>query len=287
VGQRALVKNVRRGLAISLVALTGAAAAMALPLQTGRDGPVSPKADFTAQQITSMLFKTRTGERPNLAGHNLTYLDLSDLDFKGAEMAESDLYGTDLTAANLSGADLRRTRLDRAVLIRANLSGANLADATILRPTIYSDDKTTLTDAPKFAGANLTRIHIQAELSGADFRGADLTSADFSPLEARPGQGTLTTQPSNILRSCDFSGARMQGANLTRAILTFSRFTGADLRGAKFTGADLSKVDFAGSDLSGADVSGADVYGANFAGARGVDELVGFSTTLNADKALR
>ncbi len=250
-------------------------------------GPVSPAADFTAKQITSILFQAGDGKRPNFAGHDLTYLDLSELDFKGAVLERTDLYGTDFTAANLSGANLSAARLDRAVLIRTNLSGANLTDATILRPTIYADDKGTLTDAPKFAGADLTRIHVQADLSGADFRGANLTAADFSPLEARPGQGTLTTQPSNILRSCDFSGARMIGANLTRAILTFSRFTGADLHGVNFSGAELSKVDFAGADLTGADMTGADLYGANLVGAQGLDTIIGLDAAVNFDKALR
>lgn len=248
-------------------------------------GPVSPDADFTAKEVTSILFKIAPGQRADLAGRDLTYLDLSELDFKGAVLARSDFYGTDFTQSNLSGADLSRTRLDRAVLIRANLSGANLTEATIYRPTIYSDERSTLTDAPKFAGANLTRISVQADLSGADFRGADLTLANFSPLEARPGKGTLTTQPSNILRSCDFSGARLTNADMTRAILTFSRFTGADLRGAKFNGADLSKVDFAGADITGAIFTGADLYNANFAGARGLDSAIGLAAAVNADKA--
>lgn len=269
----------------SIVAGAGVAALLAIvPVYAVDTGPVSPDADFTAQQITSILFKAPPGVRPIFAGRDLTYLDLSDLDFKGAILERADLYGADFTAANLSGADLTKARLDRAVLIRANLSGANLTDATILRPTIYSNDQVPLADAPKFAGANMTRVSVQAEMSGADFRGADLTNADFSPLEARPGQGTLTTQPSNILRSCDFSGARMTNANMTRAFLTFSRFTGADLHGVKFNGADLSKVDFAGADVTGADFTGADLYDANFIGARGMANAIGIDSAVNGDK---
>jgi uncharacterized protein YjbI with pentapeptide repeats len=251
------------------------------------DATVAPAPQFTAAQVTAILFKTEPGARPNFAGKFLTYLDLAELDFKGAVLARADLYGSDFTAANLSGADLSKTRLDRAVLIRANLSGANLTDATILRPTIYSDDKNALTDAPKFAGANLTRIHVQAILSGADFRGADMTDADFSPLEARAGQGTMTTLASNVLRNCDFSGAHMWHANMTRSVLTFSRFTGTDLRGVKFNDAELTKVDFSGADLTGADFTGADVYDANFKGAKGLDAVIGLAAAVNADKAIR
>lgn len=255
------------------------------PLTNEPLGPVSPGADFTAHQITNMLHKAAAGERLDLSGHDLTYLDLSDLDFKGAVLAKSDFYGADFTGSNLSGADLTKTRLDRAVLIRANLSGANLSDATIYRPTVYADERSTLSDAPKFAGANMTRVHVQADLSGADFRGADLTHADFSPLEIRPGQGTLVTLAKNVLKSCDFSGARMRDADMTRAVLWFARFTGADAVGASFAEADLSNSDFAGADISGADFTGADLDGANFAGARGLDSVKGWDKAVNADKA--
>ncbi len=187
-------------LAVCAAALAGGAAA---------EENVSPDADFTAREITQALFKARPGEQLNYSGRDLTYLDLSGLDFKQARLDKTDLYGADLTGANLKGADISNARLDRAVLIRADMSGANLRGTTILRPTVYSDMENKLSDAPRFAGANLTGIHVQAELSGADFRGADLTYADFSPLEARPGQGTLVTLPRNVLKSCDFSGATL------------------------------------------------------------------------------
>ena len=124
-----------------------------------------------------------------------------------------------------------------------------------------------------------------ADLSGADFRGANLTSADLHPLETRPGPGTLSTLMRNVLKSCDFSGATLKDANLNRAVLTFSRFVGADLRGADLSDTDLSKTDFAGADLAGADLSRADLYGANLVGARGLDTVKGLDTVANLDKA--
>lgn len=249
--------------------------------------PVPMVAEINARTITSMLHQSKPGERPDLSGKFLAYLDLSELDFKGAILARSDLYGTDFTGANLSGADLSHTRLDRSVLIRANLAGANLTGATILRPTIYSDMSNKTSDAPRFSGANLTRIHVQAELSGSDFRGADLTDADFYPLEGRPGQGTLMTLSKNVLKYCDFSGARLHNADMQRTVLWFSKFTGADLRGVKFMDADLSRVDFAGADLSGVDFTRADLDGVNFVGAKGLAEAKGLDQAVNLDRALR
>src|SRR5262249_259593 len=154
-------------------------------------------------------------------------------------------------------------------------------------PTVYTDLSNNLANAPHFAGANLTSIRVMADLSGADFRGANLTRADLRPLETRPGQGTLSTLMRNVLKSCDFSGATLKDANLSRGVLTFSRFVGADLRGADLSDTDLSKTDFAGADLSGADLTRADLYGANLVGVRGLDSVKGLGTAANLDKAIR
>lgn len=271
----------RLGLACALALAAGAAAALAA------DENVSPDADFTVREITQQLFNAKPGERLDYAGRDLTYLDLSGLDFKQAKLARSDLYGVDLTGSDLKGADISNARLDRAVLIRTDMSGANLRGTTIFRPTVYSDMQNDHADAPRFAGANLTGIRVQADLSGADFRGADLTYADFSPLEARPGQGTLVTLARNVLKSCNFSGAILRHADLTRSVLMFSSMVGADLTGARLVEADLSKVDFSGANLTGADVTDADFDGANLAGVKGLATVKGLDKARNLDKVFR
>ncbi len=268
-------------MAVSLGALAFGAAA-------GPNDPVPMNgADFTARDIAATLFKAKAGEPVDYSHHNLMYLDLAGLDFKGAKLAHSDLFAVDLTGANLRGADLSHTRLDRTVLIHADLAGANLSGATILRPTVYTDLEENLKDAPSFAGANLQGIRVMAKMSGSDFHGADLTGANLSPLESRPGQGTITTLAKNVLKSCDFSRAIMRGVNLDRALLTFSHFNGADLRDAKLTSADLSVADFTGADLTGADLTGADLDGAILLGAKGLDTVKGLATALNFDKTIR
>lgn len=250
-------------------------------------GPVSTTAEVSARTITTLLHQAKPGERLNLSGKFLAYLDLSDLDFKAAILARSDLYGADFSRANLSGADLSLTRLDRSTLIRANFSGANLAGATVFRPTIFADLSANVADAPKFAGANLRRARFQADLSGASFRGADMTGASFYPLEARPGTGTLATAYRNILKYCDFSGASLRDADLRRAVMWFARFTGADLTGANFADADLSRADFSGADVTGADFSRADLDGVNFVGTKGLDAAKGLDSAINLDRVLR
>ena len=223
------------------------------------------------------------GVRPDFSGRDLTYLDLAGLDFKGATLAKADLYGVDLTSANLSGVDLSEARLDRAVLIRANLSGANLSGATIYRPTIYADLGASLEDAPKFAGATMRGVRVQAELSGADFRGADLTGARMGPHEPR---ADMSSMPGSLLRGCDFSGATLNGADLMWAKLRFSKFIGADMQGVNLAGADLSMTDFSGADLTGANLEGADLDGTVLRGVRGLDTAKGLDRAKNAERAI-
>lgn len=270
------------GLAFSILVFSAVSASAEQAI-----GPVPMKAEMNARSITTLLFQAKPGARPDFSGKYLVYLDLSELNFKGANLANSDFYGTDFTGADLKGADLSHTRLDRSVLMRADLSGANLTGATILRPTIYADLSNNTLDAPKFAGANLTEVHVQAELSGSDFRGADLSRANFFPLEGRPGEGTLATVYHNVLKYCDFSGARLREANMERAVLWFAKFTGADLKDANFKNADLSRADFAGADISGADFTRADLDGTNFVGAIGIAEAKGLDQAINLDRALR
>jgi uncharacterized protein YjbI with pentapeptide repeats len=272
--------------------IRGMIVAAALTLSAGtfaeETEPVSRTgADFTVRDITAALFKAKPGETPDYSNHDLTYLDLSGLNFKGAKLAKSNLYGADFTGANLRGTDMSGTRLDRATLIRADFSGANLSGASILRPTIYTDLSENIADAPRFAGANLTGIRVMANMSGADFHGADLTDANFTPREVRAGQGTLSTLAKNLLKSCDFNKAIMRKANFEHAVMTFSRFAGADLTGANLADTDLSRADFTGANLTDANLTGADLDGATLLGVKGLDTVKGLATALNFDKTIR
>ncbi len=88
-----------------------------------------------------------------------------------------------------------------------------------------------LGDAPRFSGANLRGIKVQAELSGAA-SGADLTRPISIPSNSALAKALSPTLRKNVVKSCDFSGATLVRANFSDAVLTFSRMTGADLRDA-------------------------------------------------------
>lgn len=248
--------------------------------------PFSPVsgADYTARQLTEMVYKARPGDRLDFSGKDLSFLDLAGLDFKQATLSHSNLHGVDLTKANLQGADLAGVTLDRAIVVQANFSGANLEGASMMRPSVYTTLSFNRADAPKFAGARLKGIRITARLDGADFRGADLSGAKLGPHEPR---ADLSSLPATVMQGCDFSGAILTGADLTWAKLMFSKFVGADMSYVSLIGADLSRVDLSGANLTGANVTDADFDGAILAGVKGLDTAIGFATIKNFDRVIR
>ena len=92
----------------------------------------------------------------------------------------------------------------------------------------------------------------EADLSGADFSGANLRSADFSGAN---------------LRGVDFSGADLSGADLRSANLRSANLRSADFSGADLSGADLRSANLSGADLRSANLSGADLRSANLSDA--------------------
>lgn len=242
-------------------------------------------AEVSVREITERLHRAAPGVPIDFSHRDLTYLDLSGINFKGARFVKADLYGADLTKADLRRADLSKTRLDRATLINADLRFANLSGATLLRPAVYRDMSHNLSDTPDFSGAELVGTRIQAKLSGARFRGANLTRSDLSPFEKRPGEALFVTRPYNEFTSCDFSGALLQHANLSRVDFTFSQFHGADFKQADVSETNFTKANLRGANLTGADVRLANFKEANLAGVIGLEQARHFALARNLDKA--
>jgi hypothetical protein len=95
-------------------------------------------------------------------------------------------------------------------------------------------------------------ILIEADLSGADLREANLSRAYLGGAD---------------LREAILSGADLSGANLSEAILSRADLSGAYLNGAILSGANLSGADLREAILSGAYLNGAILSGANLSGA--------------------
>ncbi|MCH9807264.1 MAG: pentapeptide repeat-containing protein [Alphaproteobacteria bacterium] len=240
---------------------------------------VAHSADLTAREVTIKLFEADAANPVDFSDLNLTLIDISGLDFKKATFEGADLYGTDLSGSDLSGTDLKYTRLDRSSIIGTNFSKADLTEATLLRPTTFTNVKFDRSEVANFSGATLVRTRFFARLDGANFRSANLTEADFSPLES--GANTISTVPHNQLSGVDFTGAKMHKVNLQQGVLDFAIFTNADLRDADLRSADLRGADFTGANLAGANLTGANLAGTRLSGAKGLSSAKGLDVAGN------
>lgn len=239
---------------------------------------------MTLRDVTAQLFHAEADARPDLAGKNLSRLDLSDLDFKHANLAGSDLYGADLSRAKLNEADLTGARLDRTLITSTDFSGAILNRTTILRPAAFTTLEVVTSETPRFTGAKMVGAEIHGLLDRTDFRAADLTSVSFLPRDARVGTNVILARSSLV--SCNFSDTILKGAIMAWANLSYARFNGADLRGANLRGANLTRADFTNANLAGADVTGANIDEADLRTAQGLDEVIGLGSTENRATAL-
>ncbi|EAU6563343.1 pentapeptide repeat-containing protein [Salmonella enterica subsp. enterica serovar Oranienburg] len=147
----------------------------------------------------------------------------------------------------MNSADLSKILEEHKVWItsmRESGSRADLRDANLCGADLRGAD---LRDADLF-GADLRGADLRdANLCGADLRGADLRDADLFGADLRGAD----------LRDADLFGADLRGADLRDADLFGADLCGADLRGADLRGADLRDADLCGADLCGADLCGA------------------------------
>ena len=124
-------------------------------------------ADFTRDEVQSMLAAAPAATRPSFAGRSLAGLDLHDLDFSavdlsGADLSDADLRHTKLVGAKLVGAKLPRARLNLAWIMRADFSHADLSDAVLETLVVSAGMETLPEEAAKFVGANLSGAKVTA-----------------------------------------------------------------------------------------------------------------------------
>jgi len=233
-------------------------------------------ADLTRDQVVAALDRATPAAPADFSGKSLEEVDLSRLDLSRAKFAGADLYAAKLEDSNLTGADLSGANLGLAWVIRANFTDADLSRADVQGLVVSSGMQTSPAEAPVFVRTRFVGARVISRFGGFDLRGADFT-------DARLGVD-MRNQSMGILRA-DFSGARLEGANFTRADLGRAWFRFAKLQGARFTGASLLHADFSGADLTGADLTGADATGADF-GSAILSGAVGLDTVKRLDPAV-
>lgn len=122
------------------------------------------------------------GSGSNLAGSNLTAVDLSNgflvgAGLQGSNLSQTLLQGAFLDGVDLSGSNLTDADLAGPFLVAANLSAANLSDADLADAFLNRADLT----GTNLTGTNLTGADLaDVDLTGANLHGATLTGVVWS-----------------------------------------------------------------------------------------------------------
>jgi len=195
----------------------------------------------TPSSNITTLVSTRTCNRCDLQGANLSGLDLH-----GVSLQDANLSHADLTNANLSGANASRAVFASATLIGTNLTGATLTQAYFHSDGAIPGGGGTQYPAANLSSANLTNARLDnAVLTGvvadsAVFAGAVVSHADFS--HADLARADLESISASASLPAIFNGA----------IMTYASLKNAQLSGSFFRGAVMSPSNLGGADLSGA-----------------------------------
>ena len=165
-------------------------------------------------------------------------LDLSEKVF----VEQIDLSDLDLSDLDLSGIKLTNLRL-----FRANFNGSNLERAIMQKASLGYATFNPLNSK----GASLKGVDLRwANLHDAEFRGADLTVAQFqeTPVQAvvHPPelQGKLLELLPASLERTDFRGANLFRANFKGCYFYGTKLEGAFIRGADILEAHLEEADW-------------------------------------------
>lgn len=246
------------------------------------DEPEEKKAEenapspWTRESVAASAAQGGVFVEENLAG-----LDLSGLDLRKLVFAKANLTATNLTHARLDGADLSGARMERA-----KVNGASLVDATVQgADALQADFSGADLFRANFAGANLRKAKlvgarlddadltkatlVQADLSRASFESAEMAEANLSETHFQGAKGARASFVQANLTGADMRETELDAADFSGAILDRVRLGRAKLRNAAFYGARGEHVSMVGADLTGMRArDGASFWRGEFKGAR-------------------
>lgn len=203
----------------------------------------------------------------NLTGIDLSRLNLTAGTFNGSTFTHADLTLTDLTRANLNNANLSPATLTDTNLADAAIHSTNFrsADLTTVNAVTTQGPRSSLTQRADLTGASLSKDTFLP----ADWKYLNLTNAIIPDLDG----ATLSSADAPT----DFSGAKMAGVVLSKAVLDGASFdcdesvspeVCTDLTNASFNKASLKRASFRNAVLQGAHFDFANLDSANLCGAK-------------------
>ncbi|XP_054167125.1 BTB/POZ domain-containing protein KCTD9-like [Oppia nitens] len=181
--------------------------------------PDSTAAPLTRRDVINAIVKTATSSElrfqgVNLAGADLSRLDLSYINFKYANLKGARLQGANLSYCCLERADLSSSNIEGATLFGCKMVCANLENCNL-------------------RGTNMEEPHgNRTNMEGVNLKGANLEGSQMAGVNLR-----VATLKNANLQNCDLRGAVLAGADLENCDLSGSDLHEANLRGANLKGA--------------------------------------------------
>lgn len=234
-----------------------------------------PNVDINGSDIGSIkIFGSR---KVLISSKKCPYCNLA-----GVDLSDLNLDNADLINANLMDASMHHSSLKKANMSNALLNGTNLTNANLLGASLYNaflnGNKDLDLGAAILTGAYLKNTNLAgADLGGADFSNASFYSGTYNQTGCaqdpdNPGftKNCASAQGANM-NAAKFTGAYLAGADFSGTTATAADFAGAILSGATFKNAHLdwdsptsARTDFSGTFIGGTDFTNATAEGANF-----------------------
>jgi len=228
-------------------------------------------ADLGGARLKQVVLREPDLFGANLAGARLEMTTLQGARLKGACLHDLDGY-LSIIEGDASDADFTAVRLKKCILRKIVLDRADFRGAA-LNSTLLQDARG---EAVTFAGANLDKLRVggatalpgacfrdvrmhqgslrEADLSGVDFRGADIAESLFEYCLLREARLDGVMARGARLTKSDLEGANLRGINLFEGSLRKARLVGADLRAAYLCAVDLYKAVMGETCLDGANL---------------------------------
>ncbi|KAK6632834.1 hypothetical protein RUM43_012573 [Polyplax serrata] len=183
-----------------------------------RSQDISPltRRDVINALITTSFTSDLRFQGVNLAGSDLSRLDLRNINFKYACLHGCRMVGTNLSFCCLERADLSHAVMESAQLLGAQMLCANLEGAN-LRGCNFEDPNGARTN---MEGVNLKGANLEcSNMTGVNLRVATLRNANLQNCDLR-----AAVLAGADLEKCDLSGSDLQEANLRGANLKDAAF---------------------------------------------------------------
>jgi uncharacterized protein YjbI with pentapeptide repeats len=177
---------------------------------------------------------------PNFSGAKLEDIAFLRVDLARGRFAGANLRSCVFVEGDAEEIDFEGAGLERVTFFKINAARSNFKRARLIRATFVECPSLEASD---FTDASADGITLRGQhLEGASFKGAELRRADLS--EAHLGGADLSRMVARegLFIRTDFSGAKLQHADLLGALLSKANLRGADLTGANLFRADLSRV---------------------------------------------